>query len=354
MSDQTTYEVTPSATSSRASACGAMLYDELVGQTTDLSGQVVVHASPSAQQACKRGLLTSGTFGRTSTTSLKSADLQKSLESRLQARLSNLGSTLYKLTWKDWVTPLGQSRSRLRASVPRTSRIDFSGWVTPTSRDHKDTPGMTAQREGKDRVDQLPRQAYLAGWQTPTATDIARGGPEAHEKRRLYRESIGRKSLAPGNLGEQVSLYSGWPTTRGTDGEKNVRTLEGALREIERKGSPQDLCQAAQLLAENPQPARLTASGQMLIGSSAGMASGGQLNPGLSRWLMGLPEAWEQCAPNYAEWLNWQVLMQRLSLGQKATGMSASKGTETPSTLKRRQSSSKRTSIRKPKLDPLI
>ncbi len=40
---------------------------------------------------------------------------------------------------------------------------------------------------------------------------------------------------------------SGWPTARQTDGEKNVRSLEGALREIERKGGPQDLCQAAML-----------------------------------------------------------------------------------------------------------
>jgi hypothetical protein len=38
-----------------------------------------------------------------------------------------------------------------------------------------------------------------------------------------------------------------WPTARQTDGEKNVRSLEGSLKEIERKGGPQDLCQAAQL-----------------------------------------------------------------------------------------------------------
>ena len=37
----------------------------------------------------------------------------------------------------------------------------LSGWTTPTTRDHKDTPGMVATRDGRERNDQLPRQAYL-------------------------------------------------------------------------------------------------------------------------------------------------------------------------------------------------
>jgi hypothetical protein len=72
-----------------------------------------------------------------------------------------------------------------------------------------------------------------------------------------------------------------------------VRSPEGAAKEAERKGWTNDLCTAA--IAAGP--ARLTASGEMLTGSTAETKSGGQLNPAHSRWLMGLPPAWDACAP---------------------------------------------------------
>jgi hypothetical protein len=57
-------------------------------------------------------------------------------------------------------------------------------------------------------------------------------------------------------------MLAGWPTPIATDAEKNVRTPEGAQREMERKGGPQDLMQAALLTAWGTPAARDWKSGE--------------------------------------------------------------------------------------------
>ena len=332
---QQTLPPTARRTSSPASAYGATRSSkQATNRVAQKSayGPCPAHANLSARQAKAQGLLTSGTCGPRPTGLSSSADLSYSLASRLHTAAECLGSTLYTLTWKQFNTPAGRLIFRLVASERRISASGPGGWPTPVSADdNKSVAAHLAmkRRMGGNRtaITSLQVMAKTAAWPTPNTPS---GGPTRYRKNgtgidldgvalaltawpttttttrdwRSERQSTQaeerRWRSKKGKALSVMATLAAWNTPSVGDGSGGKRphpqtTMQG--RHPSGRKVTMGLASQTHIGLRPLQPTRLTATGKVLTGSSAQMASTGQLDPAHSRWLMGLPSAWDDCVP---------------------------------------------------------
>jgi hypothetical protein len=113
----------------------------------------------------------------------------------------------------------------------------------------------------------------LAGWATPAARE-AGGTPEQFlDRKRKAVENGAQLGISLTSLSLQAQTASGWATPTASQKRRSEAFQEG------RSLSPQE------------------AFGQKPNGCHVGTERRGQLAPGFSLWLMGLPPEWESCAP---------------------------------------------------------
>ena len=327
---------------------------------TDQSGREAPLASLSARQAKAMGLMTSGTCGpRGITLSRMESDVMcLSLASKLRLKQGGLGSILYRLTWKHWITPAGRLIPALRASAHRSSGSDCigsqqgaSGWPRPTTRDHKD--GSPSNEAGVPINALLGRTVWLTGWPRPTVGNGSGGQmppdgttaegqtPDGTTAERQTPDGTTAERQTPDGRKVTVALpyvtqLSGWPRPAAWDqaNDPNWEERRAKIKEERNNGNGfgKNLALAAMITggprphAGNPgtetyNPAGNTDSsrktqaiamtveyrfipsiiGEMPNGSCAVIPTervSGPLNPAHSLWLMVGPfaTAWQRCA----------------------------------------------------------
>ena len=199
-----------------------------------------------------------------------------------------------------WPTPTLGSPNSLRGhgqepsirkagghSVNLQDMVRLSGWTTPQA--HDPSPrgsGQKLKHGTKHGCADLNADAALSGWPSPGASD-GNGGKGPRTGVSMTGRMPDGSKVTMGLPATAKLALSGWPTPTSRDHKDGKECPNVPLNAL--------LGRVAWLTA-NPQAARITADGTMLTGCSAGMESGGQLSPHMSRFLMGFPIEWCQAA----------------------------------------------------------
>ena len=137
----------------------------------------------------------------------------------------------YNKTWKKRVSKSNVLLFQLQVSVlgikEKESGLSDAMFQTPTTQDARIGPNNIGGNKHRMKRGSIALADQIL-FQTPTATEIPMRSKEAMEKRKKYRESIGRKTVPHGNLLEQIQMM--YPTpTQDSASERTKKYNQGGL-----------------------------------------------------------------------------------------------------------------------------